>query len=161
MAITKKIVLVFVAVIVLLAGIFWLGRQDIAQVELTSQTCSLIAVDDNTFCLWVADSGDERGQGLSGIYRETMGVDGMIFVFEDSAVRNFWMLEMRFDLDVLWVKDGVIVKIDKRIRAPETSGEEPQGMSSDPYEVDQVIELPAGSVNTFALNVGDQVRLSQ
>src|SRR5687767_6021997 len=61
----------------------------------------------------VADGALEHARGLSGTVPDDLGeAVGMLFVFDDQDVRNFWMNGMRYHLDVLWIKDGKIVKID-------------------------------------------------
>ena len=52
----------------------------------------------------LAVTSGERQQGLSG--RETMAEDaGMLFVFEEEQPLAFWMKDMRFPLDIIWI-DG-------------------------------------------------------
>jgi uncharacterized membrane protein (UPF0127 family) len=33
----------------------------------------------------------------------------MLFVYGDAGARSFWMFEMRFCLDIIWIDDGRIV----------------------------------------------------
>jgi uncharacterized protein len=49
----------------------------------------------------IADTKDKRAQGL--MFVTDMGeVDGMLFVFDDPAVRNFWMRNTRLPLDITY-----------------------------------------------------------
>jgi uncharacterized protein len=49
----------------------------------------------------IADTKDKRAQGL--MFVTDMGeVDGMLFVFDDPAVRNFWMRNTRLPLDIVY-----------------------------------------------------------
>lgn len=106
-----------------------------------------------TFNVLVADNVIEQQKGLSSKELDNLEADGMIFVFNDKAEREFWMNGMKFDLDVVWIADGKIMKIDKNIKAPE-HGEEPDRMRSQPFEVDMVLELPAGTVDEVGLLIG-------
>ena len=57
-----------------------------------------------TYSVDMAVTDAERQQGLSG--REFMAQDaGMLFVFEGEQPRQFWMKDMRFPLDIIWI-DG-------------------------------------------------------
>lgn len=103
-----------------------------------------------------ATSMAQKIQGLSGTTVETFPADGMIFLYRDGDVRHFWMKGMLYDLDILWVANGEVVKIDTGIPAPQ-DGEDPARMSSDPYSADAVIELPAGFVQEYGIEVGDSV----
>lgn len=50
----------------------------------------------------VAQTVEERAQGL--MYREELGEnEGMIFVFEDLAVRSFWMQNTYIPLDIAYM----------------------------------------------------------
>lgn len=99
---------------------------------------------------------EEQAQGLSDISEEDWlkRADAMVFHFEDSAVRHFWMKGMQFPLDVLWVQNGQIVKMEGDIQPP-APGTEPIRMNSAPHLVETVIELPAGSIDRYGLTEGD------
>lgn len=168
MSITKKIILIVLAILITIAVL--LGYQLINKnvdsgynrfVDFTNKDCHLVLISGSDFCLWIADDEDEQTQGLSNIYLgEFPGLqkaDGMLFVFNDSDIKYFWMKDMLFGLDVLWIENGIVKKISEGVRAPDTSDEEPVRMSSDPYKVDMVIELPAGSVNTHKIELSDAV----
>lgn len=92
----------------------------------------------------VADNAFERGRGLSGTTPQQLGeAVGMLFVFDDAEARTFWMNGMRYALDILWLKDGKVVRIDYGVLAPQP-GEEPASVTSEPLMVDMVLEVPAG-----------------
>ncbi len=101
----------------------------------------------------VADTFLERRNGLSGFTSDNLGADGMLFVFDDALVRDFWMKGMKFPLDVIWLKDGKIVDVEYDVPAPE-DGEEPETMTSSPIPVDMVLELPAGKASELGIVSG-------
>lgn len=54
------------------------------------------------FSVTVASSSHAQQFGLSG--RMSMPVmDGMLFAFDRPGTRCFWMKDMHFDLDILWI----------------------------------------------------------
>ncbi|MFH2118243.1 MAG: DUF192 domain-containing protein [Candidatus Paceibacterota bacterium] len=55
-------------------------------------------------------------QGLSG--REGLEVDGMLFVFTQPQIVSFWMKDMRFPIDIVWLADGQIVGIERNAQPP-------------------------------------------
>lgn len=67
--------------------------------------------------LWVAyaDTNNSREQGLS--YTKKLDNDqGMLFVFEDESHPSFWMKDMNYPLDIIWIdKDKKVVEISKNI----------------------------------------------
>ncbi|MBT4856897.1 DUF192 domain-containing protein [Candidatus Uhrbacteria bacterium] len=119
-----------------------------------------IAVKDASLNVWIAKSDTEQRNGLSFFEMhqlESRNIDGMLFVYEDSSVANFWMRGMQFDLDFVWIKSGEVVKIDENILSPANNNGDTMTISSDPYEVGAVLELPAGQVDTLDIKVGDSV----
>ncbi len=101
-----------------------------------------------------ANNPVERWSGLSWRSEESLAdVDGMIFLFGSERERTFWMRGMKFNLDVVWLKDGKVMKIDSNVQAP-VSGEEIARMTSAPFDVDAVIELPAGGADRLGIRRG-------
>ena len=50
----------------------------------------------------LADTPEKRFQGLSG--REILEEGtGMLFVFQEERQHTFWMKDMRFPLDMIWI----------------------------------------------------------
>lgn len=54
----------------------------------------------------VVDNEEARMKGLSG--RDNLADDeGMFFVFEKSDIYPFWMKDMKFAIDIIWImEDG-------------------------------------------------------
>lgn len=96
-----------------------------------------------------------QAQGLSGQSLEEFSAkaDGMLFVFPNEKERVFWMRNMQFNIDIVWLRDGKVVKIERNVPAPQ-NGEEPARMYSAPFAVDGVLELPAGKAAEYGLTQG-------
>ncbi len=107
----------------------------------------------NEYSFLVANNPYEWRRGLSGKTSETMDALGMLFVFPRERERSFWMKDMKFNLDIIWIKEGRIMKIDRNVPAPE-NGEAPAVVDSRPFEVDAVLEVPAGGADYLQLFVG-------
>jgi len=112
-----------------------------------------------TYSVDMAVTDAERQQGLSG--REFMAQDaGMLFVFEGEQPRQFWMKDMRFPLDIIWI-DGqcrlVGVSADVPIPPPNADDADiPRAPSNLP--VRYVLELNAGEWGRAGLSEGDRVK---
>lgn len=100
-----------------------------------------------------------KAQGLSNIKQDELGADGMLFVFSDYKVRTFWMKQMEFDLDVIWIKDNRILQIDKNVPAPGDS-EEAVRMNSNPQKVNYVLEIPSGNADKYGFIEGSIIDLN-
>jgi uncharacterized membrane protein (UPF0127 family) len=84
---------------------------------------------------------------------------GMLFVFSTSQVRTFWMKDMNFPLDFIWINQNQVVKIDENVPAPINKLDPPQVILSD-KPVNQVLEVNAGFVSKNHISIGDKVVLN-
>ena len=67
----------------------------------------------------IADSLAERAQGLSGTAALAPD-EGMLFVFERAGMYGFWMKDMYYPIDIIWLNDELRpVGITKNI-SPDT-----------------------------------------
>lgn len=89
--------------------------------------------------LEIADTPEQRERGLSG--RASLPDDyGLLFAFEEDSTPSFWMKDMRFPIDIVWIAaDGRIAGITPGV-APETYPE----AFSPPEPVRYVLEIAAG-----------------
>lgn len=64
----------------------------------------------------VADTESKRRLGL--MFREGLAENqGMLFVFEEEGRHSFWMKNMKFPLDIIWIgEDKRIVEIRSSVR---------------------------------------------
>lgn len=53
----------------------------------------------------VADDLSEITQGLSGRDRLSNN-QGMLFIFSDNQIPNFWMKNMKFPVDIVWLDEN-------------------------------------------------------
>ena len=111
-------------------------------------------IGENTFRLEVADSDSKRTQGLSG--RASLDIDmGMLFLMEYRDRYVFWMKEMLFPIDILWIDGDTIIDISKDVPIPES--EDDISRVQPLYPVDKVLEINAGEAERLGIVVGDRV----
>jgi len=128
--------------------------------EVGSATLRTIHLKGESVRISVADTDALRQLGLGG--RAGLAPDeGMLFVFPRDGKYAFWMKDMRFSIDILWLS------------APSTSSGQAtvvyiaQNISPDTYPKDfvstaparYVLELPAGYAASHSIKVGDIVQL--
>lgn len=95
-------------------------------------------------------------KGLSG--RAEIGADAMVFAFSEKTVQTFWMPDMLFDLDMVWVEDGVVHAVTEYVPAPDLSVTHSElTRYSSGHKVNQVIEVPAGRSAEMGLLPGESV----
>ena len=83
----------------------------------------------------------------------------MLFVFGGSRILRFWMKDMEFALDVLWIKDNKIIGISKNVLPPSEAGKTLTMQS--PAHVDKALELNAGTIDRYDIKVGDTIVIQE
>lgn len=78
-----------------------------------------LVVGDETFTVEVVDTPSSRAKGLGG--RESLATStGMLFIFEEPDIYQFWMKDMAFSIDIAWINgDWCVVNIAHNV-SPET-----------------------------------------
>ncbi len=114
-----------------------------------------LTVGQASFIVDIARTPSQRALGLSG--RLSMNKDqGMLFVFDQPNQRSFWMKDMHFPLDFIWIRGGRVVETSLNVLPPDQTGGEPMVISPS-EKVDRVLEVNAGSVSMYGIKVGDIV----
>lgn len=105
----------------------------------------------------VARTSSEKAKGLSGKTHLAEN-EGMIFVFPQKTYPSFWMIDMNFALDIIWISDDTIVHIDENVPAP-TDGQKNEDLLlyKPPKAIDYVLEVNAGYSEKYDIKVGDKV----
>ena len=100
----------------------------------------------------IRDTVEGRKLGLSG-FKELKKNEGMLFVFPVAAKYSFWMKEMKFDLDFVWIKDDRVVDITEKVKAKggEATKVKPK------VSVNKVLEVNSGWVEKNGIKVGDTI----
>ena len=81
--------------------------------------------------------------------------EGMLFIFTTDSEEAFWMKDMRFPIDMIWISvQGRIVFMAQNV-SPDTYPENFVPTSPARY----VLELPAGYAAAHRFRTGDAVRL--
>jgi len=122
--------------------------QDYAHAIVTTSTGKEISVE-------VADTVEKRSLGLG----KRSGLEngwGMLFVFEKRKQHGFWMKDMQFPLDIIWLDNHRIVHILRNVQ-PAKSGVIPPVMTP-PIAVNFVLEIDAGRADELKLQIGQRLK---
>ncbi len=139
--------LFIVGLSILISGFFIWHNLDIASSQKT------ISIRGHVFKAEIVATDNDKQRGLGG--RKSICTDcGMLFVFDSPNRYSFWMKDMRFALDLLWIMEDKVVFIEKNI--PPSF----PGTMNPPADAEQVLELSAGAVDKFGIVVGDSVLMN-
>lgn len=94
-----------------------------------------------TIAVELAITDPEKAQGL--MFRESMARDaGMVFLFEEPAIRPFWMKNCHFPLDMIYtLKDGTVADV---LRNVPPCAADPCPSFPPKAKADTVVEVNAG-----------------
>ena len=120
-----------------------------------NQSNSYVIINNYTINVELALTNEERQKGL--MEKEILNDnDGMLFIFENEEIHEFWMKNMIISLDIIWINsDGEIVHIEKQV----PPCEENCVIYSPLLPAKYVLELSSGSVERLSIESGTEIQL--
>ena len=103
----------------------------------------------------LAKTPKSQTKGLSG-RKKLADNEGMLFLFPFVEKRSFWMKDMNFSIDIIWINNGEIVDIAHNL---------PPAIEANPpvyyprLPINTVLEVNAGFSAKNGLKIGDKVDL--
>lgn len=112
----------------------------------------------HTFKVKVAQNEKEKEIGLS--MTKSLPKDyGMVFPFKNGGYYPFWMRNMKFPIDIIFINDGKVVKIFSKVSPPK--GNEGLKLYVSEMPSDTVLEINAGLSEKYKFKEGDTIKLSE
>jgi uncharacterized membrane protein (UPF0127 family) len=153
----KKLLLIAVLIIAAIVGAYFYID---AQPDPSTKTMQKVSAEigNETFSLY-APTGDEELQRGLAAFNEIGPTEGMIFRGLPVGVQTFWMKDMKFDIDILWVsKENEVIHIvyEASKDSYPTKYENPQERPSA-----YVIELSAGAAEKNGIAPGTLVKIAE
>lgn len=114
---------------------------------------SKVKINNKIINVEVMATKAQQMQGLSG--KEKLEENnGMLFVYQDKQIRSFWMKEMLFPIDIIWIDDNKIVDFNKNVPIP---SKEKIPTVSPKKPINYVLEINAGFIDKNGFKIGDKV----
>lgn len=133
---------------------------------ISTKVCGIVALDKKvrsqmilemptkTISVEVVDTRESRELGLSG-RRLLAENSGMLFVFDFPGRYAFWMKDMLFPIDIVWIsKAGVVVHVEKEV-APESYPE----TFINTIEATYILELPSGKADEYGIRLATKIKM--
>jgi uncharacterized membrane protein (UPF0127 family) len=112
----------------------------------------------NALKLVVANSPKAKSEGLSN--KGEIPQDGMIFFFYERSILSFWMKEMRFPIDIVWIDGNKVIGIEKHVQIPVPYARVNELKIYNSNDVaDIVVELAAGAADKLNIVPGSILEL--
>lgn len=80
---------------------------------------------------------------------------GMLFVFQKASIYSFWMPDMNFPIDILWINNGRVVDTDENMTNIFDPANPRYYRPSSPAQF--VLEINAGFIRRNNIRIGDPV----
>lgn len=116
-----------------------------------------VAIGGKTVTVTEAITRAEITKGLAGV-TDLPDDRGMLFRFDDTRVRSFWMRDMIIPIDIIWINGNRIIGIEKYVPIEDVGvplADLPRYTSPEP--ADFVLEVMAGFADTYGVKAGDTV----
>lgn len=127
--------------------------------KVESKSKPQVIVGKNIFYVDVADTNEERAQGLSG-KSNLEDSYGMLFDFKTQDIKpSFWMKDMLIPIDIIWINDGMVSQIHKNVLAEPGVPTNELKLYTPDTVIDYVLEVKAGISDQKQIKEGDVVVL--
>ncbi len=158
----KKVFLPIIGTAIFIIAVGLLMKSSIVKPPSNIQTqvgTKTITVGAKTLSVEVADTESEKQKGLGG--KSNLPQDsGMLFVFASKQARHtFWMKDMQFAIDIIWISNGKVVQIDKDAKTEPGVADQNLRRYSSQVSVDYILEVNAGFSDRNNIKVGDATTL--
>ncbi|MDX9913353.1 MAG: DUF192 domain-containing protein [Candidatus Moranbacteria bacterium] len=139
--------LLFISIILILGGVFYFFEIE-KDKNIEDNIVSLGSCDIN---IEAVSTEELMKKGLSD--RDSLCENcGMLFVFGEEEHHFFWMKDMRFPIDIIWLRDNKVVDISQDI------SHKSKNSHSSKEKVDKVLELNANAVTRCEIEIGDKLK---
>lgn len=153
----KRVVFLVLAVALLGAAC---NRQQAPSETIPNYSDGAIHLADRSVSYELAGDPVKQQKGLSG----RSGIEenqGMLFPFQTPDFPTFWMKDMNFPIDIVWIKGDEIIDISADVQHQPGVPDSELKLYSPKTPADKVLELKAGWASRNGLKIGDKVEILQ
>ena len=117
-----------------------------------------VTIDRYNISAFVADTDDKRSKGLSGV-ENMFENQGMLFIFNYPSKQGFWMKEMMFPLDIIWLDSNYsVIHIEKKLQP--CMSVLFCSVYSPSSDAKYVLETISGFTDLHSVNEGDKIKIN-
>ncbi len=155
----KKTLLTGAFILVVFIGVSFyidnvLNRNNNHKENTVSGTNHVLRIGNTSVRVDIADTPALQERGLSG--RKALSEDqGMYFVFSHPGIYPFWMKEMNFPIDIIWIDEHMSVVDITKSALPSSFPKTFVSRAPALY----VLEVQAGFAERHGVKIGDQILL--
>ncbi len=154
---TNKIAIIVGIILVIIIGVWGFLNLSPFLGSLFNRPTGSVTINDQTIRVEVADTPEKQETGLS--QKKSLPDDqGMLFVFEEPGYPSFWMKEMQFPIDIIFINDTTVTTLYANVQPPE-SNTAPLAVFKPTSPSDKVLEVNAGKAAELGIEVGSTLQI--
>lgn len=117
-----------------------------------------VSVNDAKFQVSLAKTDKEKQIGLSDT-KNLPENKGMLFLFDQPAYYSFWMKEMKFPIDIIYIHGNKVTTVFSNVLPPsQTDGHLP--LYQPKNASDKVLEVNAGMAQKYNIQEGSTIKIN-
>lgn len=125
--------------------------------DLTDGQIANVKIGNHVLKVETAVTDSARAKGLSN--RANLPFEGLLFIFDYPHQLVFWMKDMKFPIDIIWINKNKIIKITENVHPQPNTPDYLLKKYTSTYFADTVIELNAGDAQKYGLKVGMKFKI--
>ena len=139
----SRLTFIFIIICLIVIGVWFLIQPE-----------DSLEINNMVFAVEVVDTDEQIKKGLSG-RSELAENQGMLFIFNQSGFYPFWMKEMLFPIDIIWLNNNKEVVFIKKDAQP--CLEENCQIIEPDKKARYVLEVKAGIADKINIKIGDKL----
>lgn len=154
----KKVFLLFGFLLLVIGGVVFMQNYiNGGNISFFKKTPT-VTINGQSFKATTATTEPEREIGLSNTASLPQD-QGMIFIFEKPDFYSFWMKNMKFPIDIIYINNDTIVTIASNAQPPKENNEN-LIIYTPTAQADKVLEISAGLSEKYKFKNGDKVTIT-
>jgi uncharacterized membrane protein (UPF0127 family) len=114
-------------------------------------------INDHIFSLYLATTAHDQEIGLAK-FNKIGNNQGMLFIFDKPDYYSFWMKNIKFPIDIIFISGNRIVDIFQNVPVQKNNNNLPTYTTGE--KADKVLEINTGLTNKYKIKIGDNVNLN-
>lgn len=149
----RKILVVASAILITAFGLFYFASKLNSPNEVTKNYV-IVNFGEVLINAEIVDTDVERAKGLSN--RESLNEqEGMLFIFPKEGLYKFWMKDMHFSIDIIWINEGRVVDITHNV--PPQKEKDNLAIYQPKEKIRYVLEVNSGFAKQNKVDIGISV----
>jgi len=113
-------------------------------------------INGHIFSLYLAKTSQEQAVGLAKFNKIDKN-RGMLFIFPKSDYYSFWMKNMKFPIDIIFINKHAVVDIFQNISVSKSNN---LPIYTTHEKADMVLEINSGLSKEYKIKTGDKVDIN-